>query len=161
MNCQICNHSIKRTYTWNDRVMGIECWKKIALPEILRQREEKWAERKRAEWQKSFALVEAIKQKDFSKIKSEFKVKFLKSLVSQFEEKGFISEGQKEVVYGTHQWNGSFYDNGMFNTKDRMNQLIAEYNVGLIDKEFLDYRIETFYNSDKEKAYILEGIKEN
>lgn len=158
MKCQNCNHSIKRAYTWNGQTLGIECWKKIALPEIESIRAEKWAAIQKAEWQKSYAIVEAIKQKDFSKIKSEFKINFLKSLVTQFEERGFISPSQRIMVWGTGKWNGSFYDNGMFNGKDKLNEIVARFNIGLYPLEsFSSFNDSNIY-SDKEMEYIKERI---
>ena len=98
--------------------MGIECWKKIALPEIERKRQERWAAIEKQQWERGFALVEAIKQKDFSKITSTFKINFLNSLVTQFEDKGFISKKQHSMAFD------------MFNDKDHANDMIATYNIG-------------------------------
>lgn len=158
MKCDNCNYPIKRAYTWDSMTLGIDCWKKIALPEIMRMREEKWAQYKKDQWMKDYALVEAIKQKDFSKIKSEFKINFLKSLITQFEEKGFISPAQRELVYGTHTWRNGFYDTGMFNKKDDMNELIAKYKIGFWPKEHVEYLIDALYPNEKDKQYIQQAI---
>lgn len=154
--CQHCNHVIKKSYNWKDQILGIECWKKIVLPEIERIRAEKFAQWKKERWQADYALVEALKQKDMSKIKSEFKKKFITSIISQFEEKGFISSKQKEIINGTGAWNGSFYDNGMLNNTDKMNEIIARYKIGMIDTEYIKYLCETFYSKELEKNYLLD-----
>lgn len=151
LKCQACNRPIKYEYTWDGQTLGIECWKKIALPEIEKQRAAQREIWKRERWEEEYALVEAIKQKDFSKIRSEFKLKFLNSLVEQFEEKGYLSGRQKQIVYGTGGWNGRFYDYGMLNAKDKLHEAIALYLIGgeTNKQRSLDIA-ETFTEKDRE-----------
>lgn len=127
--CQECGRPIKRVLTWNGRELGIECWKKIAIPELEAQKQARREAWERERWEKSYALAEALRQKDFTKIKSEFKIKFLHELIEQFDEKGFISPKQEQMVRGVG-WNGSFTDHGMLNNQDNVNENIALYLVG-------------------------------
>lgn len=159
MKCDNCNHSIKRSYIWNNQTLGIECWKKIALPEIERIRVEKYAVWQKAEYQKSFATVEALRLKDLSKIKSGFKIEFIKSVIAQFEAKGFLSLRQKEIIHGTGEWTGYGYDYGLLNKRDQLNEIVALYNISdEATKNWCVYRVNTFHNTPKEKAYFTEAI---
>lgn len=128
--CEACNKRIKYDYWWNNQMLGIECWKKIALPEIEKQRQAAYQERKNLQWEQDYALAETLRVKDYSKIRSEFKLKFLNGLVEQWDEQGFISWKQKEMVYGTGAWNGSFYDYGMLNDTDKINEATILYLIG-------------------------------
>lgn len=159
MKCENCNHSIKRVYTWNKQVLGIECWKKIALPEIERIRAERFAQWERVQYLKNFALVEALKLKDLSKIKSDFKLRFIASIIEQFETKGFISPKQKEIINGTHDYSKGFYDAGMLNDKDRLNETIVIYNIGEeTDKSWAIHHILTCYPQEKLRKYFCESV---
>lgn len=156
--CEACNRRIKHDYNWKGQILGIECWKKIALPEIEKEREARRELWKRQRWEQEYALVEALKRKDFSKIRSEFKLNFLNDLVAQFEERGFISEKQKTMVYGTGAWNGKYYDYGMLNNKDKLHEAIALYLIGdETNKQRSQDIAETF--TDKERATYNEEIK--
>jgi len=55
------------------------------------------------------ATIETLKQKDFSKIKNEFKLNFTHDIINQFAEKGYLSDKQRKII---HSW---------FNIKDREN----------------------------------------
>ena len=74
----------------------------------------------------SYPYAYALKNKNMSRIKSEFKIKFIASLINQFDEKGYITDRQIQTLRGTGEWNGSFYDNGMLNDTDRENMDKAE-----------------------------------
>lgn len=159
MKCENCNHAIKRPYTWNNQVLGIECWKKIALPEIERIRAERFAQWQKAEYNKNFALVEALKLKDLSKIKSEFKIKFIASIIEQFETKGFISPKQKEIINGTHDYSKGFYDAGMLNNQDQLNEQIALYNIAEDEawkSSIIDFVLNWYYK-EKDRKYFCEA----
>lgn len=128
--CEGCNKPIKHVYEWNGQTLGIECWKQIALPALEAERaaqREMWAELRHVEDQ---ALVETLRVKDYSKIRSEFKLTFLNGLVEQWDNDGFISFKQKEMVYGTGAWNGSFYDYGMLNDTDRAHEAVFLFTMG-------------------------------
>lgn len=133
--CANCNKIIKYVYYWhdeqgNDIELGKECWKELALPQVLLQREQEQEERQLEWWQQDYALVEALRAKDYSKIRSEFKLSFLRGLVEQFDDKGFITRRQKEMVRGTGAWNGKFYDMGMLNDSDNFNEAVILYAIG-------------------------------
>lgn len=128
--CENCNHPIKHVYEWGGRKLGIECWKIVALPAIEAEREAN-RELKLEQWfQEDHALIEALRAKDYSKIRSEFKVTFLHDLVDQFDEKGFITQKQKQMVRGTGGWNGKFYDTGMLNDTDNVHEMVFLYFLG-------------------------------
>lgn len=159
--CGNCNRPIKYSYDWKGQELGIECWKQIALPTIKAEREAKWQaeweERQMNQWEQNYALVEALKLKDFSKIKSEFKVKFLNGLVEQFEDKGFISDRQKEMVYGTGGYRNGFRDLGMLNRKDQLHEAVALYNIGgeVNQESSLEYA--RMLMNDKERDLYCEA----
>jgi hypothetical protein len=119
MKCSKCGKKIKNVYTWNGEVFGIECWKLVALPELMKQKEIKnkeWDERKAI-------VVEVARHKDTSKIKNDFKVKILKDIPKFYDENGFISKKQYDIL--TDQ----------FNNKDRVQMWEMIHQAELIDYE--------------------------
>jgi hypothetical protein len=158
MKCQACNKPIKHVYTWGEQTLGIECWKKIALPEIQKERIARRKQYERRSWEQAFALVEALKAKDFTKIRSDFKIQFLNGLIEQFEEKGFISDKQKQMVYGTGAWNGKYYDTGMLNNQDRFVEAVALYLIGDAVNRHIARDIATTTFTDKLKEQFETEI---
>ena len=133
LHCEKCGRKIVRPYEWKGKLLGIECWKVEALPEI-QENEQLVADAWAYHWKlEADAYLEMLEKKPLGRIKSEFKLKFFASLIEQIKEKGFISQRQKEMLHGTGAWNGSFYDNGMLGKKDhdnlyqaRIDRLLAE-----------------------------------
>jgi hypothetical protein len=119
MKCSKCGKKMKNVYTWNGEIFGIECWKLVALPELNKQRE-----LKNKEWDERKAIViEVVKNKDTSKITNDFKLKILKDIPKFYDENGFISKRQYDLL--TDQ----------FNNKDRVLMWEMIYQAELIDYE--------------------------
>lgn len=118
LKCAECDNSIKNGYDWKGQILGIECFKKIAIPELT----DAWVEEKKwetyEEVMKDYFLVETLKNKDLKRIKNQFKLDFIPSVIKFFETRGVITESQRDIVLGTGEWNGYGYDHGLFNNKD-------------------------------------------
>lgn len=94
------------------------------------------------------ALAEGLRRKDFSKIRSQFKIDFITRIVEQFDTEGIIHNGQRRMLYGTGEWNGKYYDHGMLNDQDYVNIAIAKYHSG--DPELMRQGVnEASFKSDK------------
>lgn len=102
--CQGCGRNIKHTFEWEGKQYGIECWKKLALPII--EAERKLAQEKRfATWMiKCQAIIKVLKAKDLSRITSDFKLRFIPSVIAQVEGGKPLSSRQIEIAK-------SFYNN--------------------------------------------------
>jgi hypothetical protein len=118
MKCSKCGKKIKNIYTWNGEIFGIECWKQVALPELEKQRELKYKD-----WnEKKAILVEVAKIKDTSKLSNEFKLNILTSIPKFFDENGFITNRQYDLL------------KEQFNNKDR----VIFYNM-LNEADLIEY----------------------
>lgn len=120
MNCENCGRKIKRAYTWEGKTYGIECWKKLALPVIEAERKLREEERYQTALAKSRAIIDVLKKKDMSKIRSPFKLQFIPSVIRQVEEGRPLSQRQREIAQE------------IFNQTDWINYLIIR---AVIDDE--------------------------
>jgi hypothetical protein len=116
--CAKCGRKITNEYYWNGEIYGKECWKEIALPEI-----EKLREQKLDEWSlKASCLIEVLKQKDMSKITNDFKIRFIKSIIEQYQESHKLSKKQYNLAHD------------FLNKKDRVKLYHMEFELGLMDE---------------------------
>lgn len=125
MKCVICNRPIKRPYYFDGETYGIECWKTHALPIIEKRKQDKYAEIDHGRYMRAFCEIEVLKLKDLSKITSNFKLTFIPSVIEQFEDKGFVSQKQSDII------------SDMFNNKDWKNYFRLTVEAGLNDKQNL------------------------
>lgn len=121
MKCQACGHVIKNEYNWDGQILGIDCWKRIALPEIEKLREVKDQERKDQRLIKSRLIADTLAGKDFSKISSRFKLDFSASIIEQVNAGRMLSNKQIEIAVG------------FFNGKDDLRYEILQYATGIYD----------------------------
>jgi len=133
MKCENCGKSIKHPYHFDGKTYGIECWKQIALPEIIKRREAKFAAIQKEKYLESYCYIETLKHKDMSKITSNFKNNFISSVIDQFDTKGFLSGKQIELIMQ------------MFNKKDDIRCMLIRYESGILDLADLT-------------RYILQGL---
>lgn len=147
-NCTACGKYIKRVYEWNGNPYGIECFKKIALPEIKRLRDE--AEQKRLEeWnERCVVLVEVLKSILKSvKVRSEYKLDVYRSMINQFEEKGFLTK--KQVDYAIH----------LFGQKEALKMWEIQYLLGMrLEIDYFTKKVE--YGTKKERREAIQEMKE-
>lgn len=97
--CSECGHKIKRSYFWGGRELGIECWKKIALPLILAERERRDEERQALRQAKGEEVAAVFRAKDLSRISNEFKLQFIPSIIEQVEQGRLLSNRQFDMCY--------------------------------------------------------------
>lgn len=90
MKCAACNRPIRKTFFWNGKQYGRECWKRIALPEI---------ERAKAEQEKFRMFVAQVKAKAIYEAVKHHNDQFIQSVCRYYEQKNFISSKQAEVIY--------------------------------------------------------------
>lgn len=117
IKCTKCGKKVKeKNVRYLDGIpFGVECWKG-AVEEKRTEGLEKW---KLLNWQRTLIFVEMLKMKDLSKIKNQFKLDFIKSMIEQFEDKGFITKKQKAIIIGDGEINKFGYENlGWLNNKD-------------------------------------------
>lgn len=96
--CYKCGKSIKRVLTWKGKEYGVECWKKIALPELQAQRQAEWEEEEKAWHAECALLVEAI-DATLHMVRSNYKYRVLANIADHFKEKGWISEKQYDFAW--------------------------------------------------------------
>lgn len=138
--CYECGKSIKRVYTFNGQTYGIECWKRVALPEIEKQRQEQREEKEQLWKEKCWILVQVLKAKDMKRIKNEFKKKVIPQLINQFETEGWLSKKQYDMVW---DW---------LNNKDYLMMTDIEYELGYYeDDERHYYERVAWYATGKRK----------
>ena len=124
-NCVICGKPIKNVYYWNDNTYGIECWKTNVLPNLQRQREEE--NKARLEfWQlEANITIETLRRKDLSKIKNQWTLDFFKSILQQYDEQGWLSKAQRNLV------------RNKFNQRDFYNEAIVSFEFGKLSEKAL------------------------
>uniref|UniRef100_A0A6M3LBS3 Uncharacterized protein n=1 Tax=viral metagenome TaxID=1070528 RepID=A0A6M3LBS3_9ZZZZ len=125
MKCFHCGRPIKHPYYFKGNTLGIECWKKYALPFILLDKEQYHTKIENDRYLRNWCDIEVLKQKDLSKITSQFKLDFIPSVIAQFNDKGFLSDKQRDIITG--MWNG----------KDWKNYWRIAVEAGLDDKQNL------------------------
>jgi len=125
MNCYHCGRSIKHPYYFKGNPLGVECWKKIALPLILADKEVYHAQIEAEKYLESWCDIQVLKLKDISKITNSFKLEFIPSVIAQFNDKGFVSPNQSRII------------TGMFNSKDWKNLWRIRVEAELNDKQNL------------------------
>lgn len=117
--CAKCGRKILNEYYWNGKTYGKECWKEIALPEI-----EKLQQQKIDEWSlKASCLIEILKQKDMSKITNDFKIRFINSVISQYQETNRLSKKQYDIAYD------------FLNKKDRSSLYHMQFDLDMLDEK--------------------------
>ena len=77
------------------------------------------------DWNIAYCYVSVLKTKDMSKIKSSFKRQFILSVIRQFNERGFLTHKQLNII------------GDMFNNKDNKNYFRLAVELGLNDKQNL------------------------
>ena len=125
MRCFHCGRPIKHPYYFKGNPLGIECWKSLALPFILADKEARHAEIEAEHYLANFCDIEVLKLKDLSKITSQFKLDFIPSVIAQFNKRGFITEKQSRII------------TGMFNQSDWKNCFRIRTEAGLNDRQNL------------------------
>jgi len=133
LHCERCGKEIVHPYEWKGQLLGKSCWKIEALPEIKAQEQIVSDAFAYERMLLADAYLEMLEKKPLGRIKSEFKLKFFASLIEQIKEKGFISRRQKEMLEGTGEWNGQWYDNGMLGKKDYDNLFQAKLDRLLVE----------------------------
>lgn len=127
--CANCGKAIKRVLTWKGQNYGVECWKKIALPEIEAQRQAQWEEAEKAWHAECSLLVEAI-DATLHMVKSDYKYSVLSNLSNHFKEKGWMSEKQYDFAYS------------LFNNKQTLYFFEMLYEIGEMNEaEILAKRV--------------------
>lgn len=139
--CAACGRPVKNTLTWNGKEYGIECWKKIAIPEIEAQREARKQARFDAHARRCQMAIEVLKHKDMSKIKNEWRRNFVASVIAQYEEKGFLSGRQLELI------------REQYNAADHCFEIEMRYGLGdLVEQEYHE-RMALWCRTGKERTY--------
>jgi hypothetical protein len=137
--CTICGRSIKGNYTWKSEYYGKECWKKHALPELLAQQEKEDAENAEYEYLQAKCLIDVFRTKNLSRITNQFKLDFIPSIISQFDEKGFLTWKQNNIAYD------------ILSNSDYDKLYILEYRSDLISIEYCEQM--TGFTQEEIKAY--------
>ncbi len=130
MKCSICGKNVKdkNVRMLDGKSFGIECWKQ-AVEEKREAGLDVW---KLKQYQKTLLFVEMLRMKDMSKIKNQFKLDFVSSMVNQFDLKGFVTKKQKVIILGDGERNQfGFVNAGWLNNKDYFNleKLADEHKV--------------------------------
>src|SRR5690349_5096718 len=97
--CADCGKRIKNLYQWEGRTLGIECWKKVALPAIEAEQAKREEERRLARQAKGEAIAAAFRAKNLAKITNSFKLSFIPSIIEQVEAGRLLSNRQMELCY--------------------------------------------------------------
>lgn len=145
MKCTACGKKIIRYYFWDGKTYGIECWKRIALPEVERLRQER-----REAWQiKCRIMIEVMKAKDLSKVKNEFKKSFIGDMIQKFERDGVLTRKQYDLLV---EW---------LNNKDRLLKIDLEKEFGFWDGEDEDYLYHvSLYATGKRRKEAEKALEE-
>lgn len=98
--CAKCGKLIKNQYFFRGAIYGKGCFKKYALPILEAEWEERRATREREKFLRQTALIEALKQKDLSRIRNNFVIGFIPSVIKYFEEHKYLSKKQDEIATG-------------------------------------------------------------
>lgn len=123
MKCTRCGREIANPLWWDEKPYGKECWKVIALPEMENQKQAKFDT-----WKLEAALlVETLRQKNTARIKSQWKLNFIESVINQYETQGWLSRRQYDLAWD------------IFNQRDRQNWAEMAHEVGRINEQA--YRI--------------------
>lgn len=123
MKCTRCGREITKPLWWDEKPYGKECWKVIALPEMENQKQAKLDT-----WKLEAALViETLKQKSLARIKNQWKLNFIRSVINQYETQGWLSRRQYDLAWD------------IFNQRDRQNWAEMAHEVGRINEQA--YRI--------------------
>jgi hypothetical protein len=139
--CAACGRPVKNPLTWNGKEYGIECWKKIAIPEIEAQREARKQARFDAHARQCHIAIEVLKHKDMSKIKNEWRRNFIASVIAQYEEKGFLSGRQLELI------------RKQYNAADHCFEIEMRYGMGdLVEKDYHE-QMALWCRTEKERTY--------
>lgn len=141
MNCCRCGKKVTRPLTWDGEIYGKECWKIVALPELEKQRELKYKE-----WnEKKSIAVEVARVKDLSKITNDFKLKVIKDIINFYDENGFITKRQYDLL------------TDMFNKKDRAMMFEMRYDAGIMEEaEF--YNMMTYVTTGKTQQEFINKL---
>lgn len=135
-HCDNCGKTIKYVYSWDNLNLGIQCLRHIALPVLTEQ----WSKERREvaleDYLKDFVIVETLRQKNLSRIKNQFKLNFIPSVIAFFDQHHFITEKQKVIIHGTGEWNGYGHDYGLINgQKDHDHYMTLARQYKLIETD--------------------------
>ena len=123
MKCSKCGKVLKNQYSWKDQIFGRECWIKYALPELLAEQEEEDEKRAEHRFLEDQLLIQVLSEKSLKRIKSQFKLSFIPSVISQFSEKGYLSWKQRDIALD------------LLSNADYDKLSILKYKAGLITAE--------------------------
>lgn len=123
MTCADCVRNLKRSYQWEGRTLGIECWKRIALPAIEAERAKREEDRRLARQAKGEAIASVLRGKDLSKITNSFKLDFIPSIIEQVTAGRLLSNRQIEICFS------------FFNQADWVRMALAQVALGEIELE--------------------------
>ena len=84
-----------------DMYLSVKSQVKEANEQKEAERQQKYSEYEQKRKADHYATIEALKNKDFSKITNEFKINLSKDLIQQYEEKGYLSDKQRDMI---HKW---------------------------------------------------------
>jgi len=148
MKCCKCGRPIKHPYYFKGNAYGVECWKTHCLPLILHERDLHYATVERERYLDSWCDIEVLKMKDLSRINNSFKLQFIPSVIAQFEQQGFLSRKQRDII------------GNIMNGRDFKNLWRIRVEAGLDDASWLVIQgmMELTDFPEAEHANITNGI---
>ena len=126
--CVICGSMIG-----DDNILGIgsECYKILKRVQYAKFFKEDKYEEQRKEYNniKAGAYIDLIKYVDVKRCRSNFKKNFIPSVINQYEEKGFLTKKQTEIVEEILSSKFDMFNNMQEEIKEEQTEYIENLDI--------------------------------